>query len=361
MQPTPAPKPSSAYFPALTGLRAVAAYLVFWHHANPFANQPASFAYHLVQQGYIGVSLFFVLSGFLIYHRYADRAQRANGQFWRVYLQNRFARIYPLYAILLTLTFGADWLRHQPPNGWTLIANYTLLKGFFESLKFSGIGQSWSLTVEECFYGLAPLLFIATRRVGIWPLALSFLLTGLGLWAVIGQHTIGGFMGSIPFVLFYTFFGRAFEFLVGIWLARRWAADRLPTRRNATLVGLLVITVCIFSQAIIQQQVNNAVLLPGSEFLTYNLILPVGVVILFQGLLTEKTGLMRWLSSPVAQALGVSSYAFYLIHNGLFNKLLTTVSGPIPGVLLLLLIGISYILYRFIEQPLQHYLRATQV
>ncbi len=351
-------KPPSAYVPALTGLRAVAAYLVFWHHANPFAEQPTSFAYHLVRQGYVGVSLFFVLSGFLIHNRYADRAEIKNRQFWHSYLQNRFARIYPLYAILLTVTIIVNWFRHQPMVGWTLVANYTLLKGFVESLKFSGIGQSWSLTVEECFYLSAPFVFVALRRVGIWPIAIGLLLTGLGFWGAIGQYTVEGFMGSIPFVLFYTFFGRSFEFLVGIWLSRRWSAGRLLNLRQSTRTGLLLLVAGVGSQALIQQHYTNEWVLTISEFLTYNLLLPIGIVGLFQGLLTEKTGLVRWLSSPIAQAAGVSSYAFYLIHNGVFLKALSTFVTPEPVLLFFGLIGLSYGLYRFIEKPLQHRLRA---
>jgi peptidoglycan/LPS O-acetylase OafA/YrhL len=358
------PKPLPTYFPALTGVRAVAAYLVFWHHQNPFADAPASLTYQLVRQGYLGVSVFFVLSGFLIHHRYAAAARPADGRWWRGYLQNRFARIYPLYAILLTLTVAANWLRHHPPNGWTLIANYTLLKGFFDPLKFSGIGQSWSLTVEECFYLSAPLLFVAVRRVGVWPVTVGLWMAGLGLWMAVGRHTDSGFMAPIPFVLFYTFFGRAFEFLAGIWLSNRWLSGRpsaggLFAVRQPTTTGLFIIGICVISQALVQQRIGTVNTLVISEFLTYNLLLPVGIVLFFLGLLTENTRLARWLGSPLARAAGVSSYAFYLIHNGIFSQGIIAIIGHRPGVLFLLLIGLGYGFFKLAEQPLQRRLRAN--
>ena len=191
MQPKPPIYPADCQnkpvccIPALTGLRAIAAYLVFLHHYNPAAT--GTFANRLFEQGYVGVSIFFILSGFLIYHRYADEYFEQENWSWRTYLQNRFARIFPLYALLLLVTVGTNYLLGRTMNWPLLGVNLTLLKGFFDTYKFSGIAQSWSLTVEACFYLSAPLLFVFLRRWGALPLTAVLAIVGLGLWATVGQ------------------------------------------------------------------------------------------------------------------------------------------------------------------------------
>ena len=150
-----------SYLPALTGLRALAAYLVFLHHFNPF-DVPESWPRRLCMEGHVGVTVFFVLSGFLICHRYpwlwnpagvlADR-RRLTG-----YCINRFARIYPVYLLLTLYTIHKVSL-----YDWELwLTNLTMLRGFSDRLKFTGVGQGWSLTVEECFYFSAPVLLPLT-------------------------------------------------------------------------------------------------------------------------------------------------------------------------------------------------------
>ena len=88
------------YFNALTGIRAIAAYMVFFHHYNPFVKFIYSyFIYSNINEFHIGVTLFFVLSGFLISFKYLN-----NNDFnYTKYFINRFSRIYPIYFILTIL------------------------------------------------------------------------------------------------------------------------------------------------------------------------------------------------------------------------------------------------------------------
>ena len=128
--------PKPPYFPALTGLRAVAAGLVLLHYFNPLA--PGRFGWQLhslVAEMHIGVTVFFVLSGFLIGYRYLGRSGAL-----RTYFVNRFARIYPLYFLLTTLTFALlHYGRHQPFAVGQYLLNITLLRGLFEQDVYSGI------------------------------------------------------------------------------------------------------------------------------------------------------------------------------------------------------------------------------
>ncbi len=356
MQRANQPLGTSRQVPALTGLRAVAAYAVFLHHYNP---APAgTFAHRLFAQGYIGVSVFFVLSGFLIYHRYADAYQSREAWSWRGYLQNRFARVFPLYILLLLLTVGINTAIGQPMRAVELVLNLTLLKGLFEDYKFSGIAQSWSLTADICFYSLAPLLFVALRRWGALWLTAGLVGIGLLLWALTGPTHWHGFFDDIPFLLFYTFFGRAFEFVAGMWLASRWQGNRLPLFKHATPIGLLLVSSCLLWQAIVPTITAHQARLFWSELIVYNYLLPIGIGIFFMGLLKEKSVIRRLLAQRIMQALGRSSYAFYLIHVGVVAKGLYKIGLTHTGLLFFLLVLIAYVLYVRIEKPLQKRLRA---
>lgn len=340
------------YVPALTGLRAVAAGAVFMHHYNP---APAgTLADRLFAQGYVGVSVFFVLSGFLIYHRYGNGTLSPERGNWRPYFQNRFARIFPLYALLLLATVGVGWWwRGQSASGPLLGLNLTLLNGFFDAYKFSGIAQSWSLTVEETFYALAPLLFGLLRRWGAFGLTAGLTGAGLLLWATVGALGVHGLFGSVPFVLFYTFFGRAFEFVVGMWLARQWHQGRLPRIRYAQVVGLGIMGGCVLWQATVTGLTTQPAALFGSEVLVYNYLLPVGIGFFFLSLLRKKS-IVGWvLAWPVVQALGRSSYAFYLIHLGMVAHGLQKLGVTNRWLLFGSLVIIAQGLHHFVEKPLQ--------
>ncbi len=349
------------YLPALTGLRPVAAYLVFLHHYNPAP--PGSFAHSLFAQGYIGVSVFFVLSGFLIYHRYADGYFRQQDWSWWRYAQNRFARIFPLYTLILLVTVGVDAVMGRPVSLSLVGLNLTLLKGFFEEYKFSGIAQSWSLTVEVCFYLTAPLLFKALQRWSVGQLTAGLLSMGLLGWATVGQvagygDSTRGLFGNLPFVLFYTFFGRAFEFVVGMWLARRWHSKSVLTFGFPPFSGLLILSVCVLWQTSVPMFTTNPIALIWSEVVVYNYALPIGIGLVFIHLLDDKSMSRRVLSQPVLGALGQSSYAFYLIHIGVVASGLRKVGISSNWLLFGLLILIAHGLYRFVEKPLHRYLRA---
>ena len=151
--------PRNERFPALTGIRAVAAFLVFFHHL-PLHLRPG-FLMGLQNSFYSGVSFFFVLSGFLIAWRYYEEV-RLSGSWLLQYFGNRFARIYPVYFLLLTIVV----LLMKNADPIFLLQNYTLTHNLFFLFPSHGIAiaPSWSLTVEECFYLLAPFIFILSRK-----------------------------------------------------------------------------------------------------------------------------------------------------------------------------------------------------
>ena len=81
-------------------------------------------------------------------------------------------RIFPVYLVLLTLKYASG----ARPSGEEMLLNYTLFKGFSDNYIFTGIPQSWSLTVEMTFYCLAPFLYVAGKERKWKPLLYLLLL-----------------------------------------------------------------------------------------------------------------------------------------------------------------------------------------
>ncbi|RTQ52461.1 acyltransferase [Hymenobacter gummosus] len=363
---------SSTYFRPLTGLRAVAALLVWLHHFSPSRlGVLLPGLWPVFDELHVGVSIFFTLSGFLIAHRYAGRI-RWRRAFLVQYLGRRLARIYPLYLLLTVVAL----LFPDSPGGsarYRLLEaglNLTLLRGFSAEFAFTGIAQGWSLTVEECFYlfALAYLWvqqrsFPARRPWLAVGSALGLLVVGLGL-ALLARRLELPVLQNPNFVLVYTFFGRSVEFLVGAGLALH-----LPPRPGVrphplyTYLGLAALALAVAALVGITALPDPRPALHHPAGLVVNhLLLPLAVATLLYGLITERTTVARLLASRPLQLLGASSYAFYLLHQGPLQVWLGrrldahTALGYPATVLLLWAAAVG--LYRGVEQPLNRWLRA---
>jgi peptidoglycan/LPS O-acetylase OafA/YrhL len=364
-----APRPGEQ-IPALTGVRAVAAFLVFFHHhpTNLLTLGPLLLWWEL----HIGVTLFFVLSGFMITWRY-DGGKGPRQPFLRGYFVNRFARIYPLYFALVvpTMLLTAE----KSPLVWGL--NLTVFSCFD-----SGIAQAWSLRVEECFYLAAPLIFLLWRRRPLLPLAAAAVVLA-ALYPIALLPAAAGILGPPRYLLLYTFFGRFFEFYVGIWLAKRLAGAEPPEHGSRrlplfTVGGALGIAAVVVALAAIHYATGAAYLYglyhPAGIALN-NLALPVLIAAFYWGLAREASPLQRLLSGRVAGLLGRSSYAFYLIHTG---PLLAYILGVFalaaglvgarageaaarlprqPGALFVFVVVLSIALYFLVERPANRFIR----
>src|ERR1700690_330488 len=176
---------SDQNFPALTGIRAIAAYMVFCHHYIGTCGNGIFFSF--VKEFYTGVTIFFVLSGFLIYYRYSKSATLKKS-FLVDYFKNRFARIYPFYFLIVA--FSAIIYSYSPNNQsiaiqfLILVLQLTFIRGFFDAYKFIGVGQGWTLTVEESFYSLFPFLISAIRKWGIVLALIGVYLIGVILMEI---------------------------------------------------------------------------------------------------------------------------------------------------------------------------------
>jgi len=370
------PLGSKPYFQALTGLRALAAYLVYFYHANPFP--PTTRVWRLIHEGHIGVTIFFVLSGFLISIRYLDRVEISRHWIGRYFL-NRVARIYPMYFLVTALTFlvvayrPAYEINHVWDTLYTAkdkvvvpLLNFSFLRGFFNDFKFSGVAQGWTLTTEFFFYAVAPVLLLGLVRVQYRYLqlvgyALGFIAIGLACVRFLPHSH--GFFGSYRFMFDFTFFGRCVEFLAGMALALFVRSKpQLKTYSLATWLGLAWIIGCMWVLSRVDDPLDGGLgTVSRLGIALNNLVLPVGIVVLLYGLIQERTWLRWLLETKAAKLLGESSFAFYLVHQGIVNIGLERHGVESVWLRFLLLNLLSILLFKLVEEPLNRLLTGRTV
>lgn len=156
---------------ALTGLRFIAAFLVFMFHVNMrtkmlFLPWPV---YNIVSHGAFGVTVFFVLSGFLLTYSHmkdfpSAEMRGARYQVWFMY--KRFARIYPVYLVGLLLYTGVGALFNEGTQLNILVPNLLMIQAAIPSMAMAWYGSgAWSVSIEIFFYLFFPLLLPLLMRV----------------------------------------------------------------------------------------------------------------------------------------------------------------------------------------------------
>jgi peptidoglycan/LPS O-acetylase OafA/YrhL len=320
----------------LTSLRMVAALLVFLEHFASgvgYGTIGQDFWQTLVIEGHIGVTIFFVLSGFLLTYRYYDVFLDSTLSLFD-YVVKRVARIYPLYYVLLIATLiigGTPFFTKQS------LVNWTLTQGFFSGLAFSGIPTAWSLTTEESFYLLLPIVFLSIARfvpgirstprselahlsklLAIWTMGLAFI--GLVLIEVskrTGLSAQAGFMSDIHVAIYTTIFFRFFAFAIGILSARLyqralvnwWQAGRGKAKALAYSTAAL----SVLSLLVLVYLMNRAGGIYRAGWF-YNYLVAVSSALLILSLTNEHTLVSRIMSLPFLVYLGRISYALYLVQ-----------------------------------------------
>ncbi|HNR19687.1 MAG TPA: acyltransferase [Bacteroidia bacterium] len=342
---------NQTYYKPLTGLRFVAALMVFFSHF-PIAGLPQPVK-EFVAQFQVGVPIFFVLSGYLICSRYYDAASY-NKRWFRTYFVNRFARIYPMFFLITLLN-----VLYKNESIKIFLINITFLKGFFNDFVFTGIGQGWSITTEECFYFLAPLIFMLLRKgINIIWLCTCALAIGFVVVFIFKPLSLYGFFGDFGFMMVFTFFGRCVEFFTGVWLALYLKEKKLEQKKNAvvTYSGILGLMIVIFALSLVAKN-ESGLAFETMWIIIHNFLSPLPVALLLTGLIYENTFVSRLFSGNIMQLLGKSSYTFYLIHLGVFHKLFITNVAENIILLLVFITFLSIILYKCVEEPLNLYVR----
>jgi peptidoglycan/LPS O-acetylase OafA/YrhL len=341
-------------FNALTGFRCLAATMVFLYHNRKYwrENLHPEFL-RLLNEFHIGVTLFFVLSGFLIAYTYGHKPMRS-GKAYARYMLVRIARIMPLYWLILT----AFYLSPDFGNRKFTWLTYSLFHGFSNKLNFEGIAQAWSLNVELTFYVLAPLLCLLQRKHILYllgSLLLLFLLCWGGgeTWFRINGNP-SGFFYPLSFIFKGVFPGRCTEFLAGMILAHTIQDNKanLFTRWPLkTITGFLGIFLTAYGIGFFQSaQFEHGTEQPGGLML-HVFLLPFFIMLALAGLIYERTWLQRFFSTPALILLGNASFAFYLVHISYVSiQLRKLILLPDRNFVLLWLISI--LLYLLIEKPI---------
>ncbi|MFI1890543.1 acyltransferase family protein [Streptomyces jumonjinensis] len=372
---------------SLTGLRWWAALLVFGEHLSALRlgsrvgseeTGPADVVLHwLFGTGTIGVSCFFVLSGFVLAWTYCPESDTV-GRFW----QRRFAKIYPVYLVSTVLAFVMFAGMGQTPSGTNVVLHLTLLQSWTpdQSVYFGLNPVTWSLSCEAFFYAILPLVFVALRRLSANALYATVALAVVGAFVL--PYTLGELVnmpypaeeiistrpvgGPFPYWFTYVLPGfRALEFVAGVaaaLLVRRgqWRGPRVPVALLICLAGWLV-----------NQELSPRLQHQAGTFLPF--------VLLIAALATADVhGTWSPLRGRVMRFLGEISYCLYVFQLLLLAvvagtlrpalaaagvlpdkeaALPTWLVGPVALGCLALCVLAAWAAYRWIEVPLMRRLR----
>jgi len=331
------------YRPEIDGLRSIAVLSVVLYH----------FGVPGLGGGFVGVDIFFVISGYLIGGiLWGEHARTGTVSLIRFYIR-RFRRLAPAFFAMAAAVALVGWFVLLPAEyrefSKSLIAATVYLAnvqfwrqaGYFDSgADEKVLLHTWSLSVEEQFYVVLPLLILLLRgRAGLLHAA---------LWAVFAGSLAANLLLTprMPEAAFYLFHFRAWELMAGVLLAiAHHQGRRLPegVQAAASALGLLVLA-------------GSVVLIrPGPGFPGVQALFPVlGTVLILAGAgQANRVNRVLALRGPVF--IGLISYSLYLWHWPVFS-LSTTWRGAYAGPLEVAgWIGLSLVLavlsWRFVEQP----------
>jgi peptidoglycan/LPS O-acetylase OafA/YrhL len=333
-------QPPDQYRPDIDGLRAIAVLLVVWFHAFPEA----------MPGGFVGVDIFFVISGFLITGIIVHELDQQRFSLPGFYMR-RIRRIFPALIVVLAVTLVLGWLWMLPAayaqlsadvfGSAAFVSNIALLlqSGYFdiESGK-KPLLHLWSLGIEEQFYLFWPLILMLATRLRLRILVVTSVI-GIACFAL-----NVALIGSDPVATFYLPFTRAWELLAGAALASGWSRLRQTGAANnwRAAIGLLLIAVAA------------GVLDSKSAFPGWWAVLPVaGAALLLSA--PAAWGCQHLLSSPAMVRIGLISYPLYLWHWPLLVFFGIIKFAPLTLIERGLIVGLSFALawltYRFVEIP----------
>jgi peptidoglycan/LPS O-acetylase OafA/YrhL len=332
--------PSDRYRPDIDGLRAVAVMLVVLYHAFPQA----------MRGGFVGVDIFFVISGFLITGIIARELDQRRFSLLGFY-NRRIRRIFPALIVVLSavLVLGFLWmlpaayaqLSADVFASAAFVANFALLlqSGYFdvEAAK-KPLLHLWSLGIEEQFYLFWPLILMLAARLRLSLLAVA---------SVIGIASFAlnvALIGENPVATFYLPFTRAWELLAGATLACGWSRIGQTEMASNLRAGIGIALVAVAA----------AILDTNRAFPGWWAVLPVlGGTLLLSA--PQAWGCRHVLANPATVWVGLISYPLYLWHWPLLVFFALIKFAPLTllerGLIVGLSIALAWATYRFVEIP----------
>lgn len=315
-------------FPALTAVRGIAALMVVTTHAAFNSGQILKgWSGAALARLDFGVTLFFVLSGFLLARPFLMALARGEeGPSVRHYLWKRALRVLPLYWVVVAVCLLLDPENSRATSdAW--VKNMTLTQLYTPTLLPNSLTQMWSLCTEVAFYVLLPpLLLLVTTRRGGRGLDLGVTLTRLAAIAVLGvawqsaAATIPGQQGHyaqwLPGYLPWFVVGMVFAAVSASLVVR--PRDHLFERLARDATGCWIVGIALFAVACSPIAGPRTLLVPGAwEAGLKDLLYTFAGAFLLLPLMfgPEREGKVRtWLTAPVPTWLGEISYGIFCIH-----------------------------------------------
>lgn len=334
------------YRPEIDGLRAVAVIPVIFFHAG----------FSLFSGGFVGVDIFFVISGYLITTIIITEKEAGSFSI-RTFYERRARRILPaLYLVTLCcIPFALIWMAPQQLKafGKSVIAVALFVSNVLfwsESGYFTPAADekpllhTWSLGIEEQYYVVFPILMILLWRFGLRNIALLILLSIVPsfMLAQVGSY-------RWPEATFYLIFSRSWELAIGALVAISMLnpiSVARPVRELLGFLGLGLIAYALFFY-------SGRTPYPGA----YALAPTIGaaLIILFTN---PQTIVGKALSIKLFVAIGLISYSAYLWHQPIFAFYrLVYIDRPSVGLLLALIFAcfvLAYLTWRFVERPARY-------
>ncbi len=342
----------SKFRPDIQGLRAIAVLLVIFDHA-----QISAFS-----GGFIGVDVFFVISGFVITGLLLRMPERNLLENLKIFYTRRILRIVPAATLLIFVTlFAAFIILRENFNEqlltdakWATLfsANFRLISSsadyFIAGTDQSLLTHFWSLAVEEQFYFIYPLIIFSISYLGSHSrlrnirIFLVLAVSASAFWSFV-------YTSSNPIAAYYSPFTRFWELAFGGLVACIPIAWAEKTKRINGLISIFAMFVLIYGVATLSE---------SSAFPGINAWIPctASALIIWSGSKQFGKGPVHWLSSKGITYVGDISYSLYLWH---FPWLLlsarvleVSITQQIIGILGAFICAV--ISYHFFENPIRH-------
>ena len=345
----------SGDIPPLTGVRAFAAWWVVFFHASFLLPSAFPGLHWLAALGYLGVDLFFVLSGFIISYKYWNRFSSFSGETYRNFLWLRLARLYPVHIFTLfvsaLLLFGvriSGIVTSKDFSTWTLpnfLANLVMVHAWRIRYVESWNNASWSISCEWFAYLVFPLLVLSGLKKIPTRVAVVVAMLLPGIYAILAQAKY-----FLPFALLVKVL---LEFTAGCLIFHAYSRCRNNRLIGKALgYGAAVLSVVVL---IMIARVDGAT----SDWFALVFPLAIFAIAMSSGILAKLLG------SRQAVYWGKVSYSLYMTHNvtlWLLKALLPVRAGGLTvSIFVIYLVSISVVAiltYHFVEEPARKWMRA---
>ncbi|MDJ1480383.1 acyltransferase [Cytophagaceae bacterium YF14B1] len=328
---------------AINGLRGIAILMVICHHTLSYTVSKSLHIFRMVHNGWTGVNLFFILSGFVLYRPYFLGERHFNTwQDVKWFYKHRFYRLYPLFALNVLISVSMN-----SPISWTFLKSgllsLTTLTQFTTDNFFPIINPVlWSLMLEIWFSVFFPLLILLINRFGFSSVLVSSLIIAL-VFRLVGYRF--EFSSSIYVTPFKdNFFARLDDFVAGMLVVRLYYQHTQIKAWPLTIVSLLAL---LASFHLWDMRALNQ--LPDYIMPFLNILIIVGFCGLTLSALQTKSFLWYIFSFKPLQLTGMMCYSIYLWHFLIHVKI-----EGLPGsvnylIYAVIVFCISALTYRYIE------------